>query len=140
MLHADMKIIERYHHSRDVFPDSWRVLPFGSGATFVYQLRDLIFYNTGQDLQLKVRVTDRHLKMELRSQELEPLSYTVYEQDHIFAQDKKGERYRYNQIYRQCKNNTVEPEFLFENFAPVLYSVDESQLQQQWQQIFYLTS
>ena len=103
MLHADMSIVERYHHSRDVFPDSGRVLPFGTGATFVYQLRDLVFYNTGQDLQLKVRVTDRHLKMELRSRDIEPFSYTIYEQDHTFVQDKKGERYRYNQIYRQCK-------------------------------------
>lgn len=31
-IHSDLDIVERYHHSRDVFPDSGRTIPFASGA------------------------------------------------------------------------------------------------------------
>ncbi len=35
-LHAPTQTVERHHHSRDVFPDSGRTLPFGGGATIMY--------------------------------------------------------------------------------------------------------
>jgi len=35
-LHTSLTVVERYRHSYDVFPDSDRTLPFGSGATCAY--------------------------------------------------------------------------------------------------------
>ena len=35
-LHTPLTVVERYRHSHDVFPDSNRTQPFGSGATCAY--------------------------------------------------------------------------------------------------------
>ena len=40
LMHCDTSVKERYHHSLDVFPDSGRSLPFGSGATVLYNFID----------------------------------------------------------------------------------------------------
>ncbi|MEQ6377427.1 VanW family protein [Bacillaceae bacterium S4-13-56] len=62
-LHTPLEIIERHHYSFDPFPDSGRVLPFGSGASVFYNYIDLRFYNpTEQTFQIKVWLTDKHLK------------------------------------------------------------------------------
>ncbi|NLJ32033.1 MAG: VanW family protein [Clostridiales bacterium] len=44
-LHTDLTVTERYRHSYDVFPDENRTQPFGSGATCVYNYRDLMVEN-----------------------------------------------------------------------------------------------
>ena len=52
-LHTPLNITERYRHSYDVFPDSKRTQPFGSGATVSYNYIDLQIYNaTNQPYQL----------------------------------------------------------------------------------------
>jgi len=57
-LHAPFETIERYHHSMDVFPDSGRTLPFGGGATILYNFIDLKAKNTSiYPLQLKIWIT-----------------------------------------------------------------------------------
>lgn len=38
-LHTPLTVVERWRHNYDVFPDSGRTLPFGSGATCSLQLR-----------------------------------------------------------------------------------------------------
>ncbi len=51
-LHTPLTIVERHRHSFDVFPDSNRTQPFGSGATCVYNYRDLrITNNTSETYQ-----------------------------------------------------------------------------------------
>lgn len=35
-LHSELTIVERSRHQYDVFPDSNRTIPFGSGATIAY--------------------------------------------------------------------------------------------------------
>ncbi len=44
-LHTPLVVTERHRHSYDVFPDSNRTQPFGSGATCVYNYRDLQIFN-----------------------------------------------------------------------------------------------
>ena len=44
-LHTPLTVTERYRHSHDVFPDSNRTQPFGSGATCAYPHRDLMIRN-----------------------------------------------------------------------------------------------
>ena len=44
-MHTPLTVDERYRHSHDVFPDSGRTQPFGSGATCAYPHRDLMITN-----------------------------------------------------------------------------------------------
>jgi len=67
-LHVPVTVEERYHHSMDVFPDSGRILPFGSGATILYNFVDLKIKNVSPyPLQLKVWLTKTHLKAQIVS-------------------------------------------------------------------------
>jgi vancomycin resistance protein VanW len=130
LLHADTKIVERYHHSLDVFPDSGRVLPFGSGATCLYNFVDLKIKNSGkQPLQLKIWVTDKHLKAQLLSPEPAREKLSLQEKNHAFI--KKGKKFfRYNEIWRTKKIEGKESgrELIFQNFAPVLYKINEKEI------------
>ncbi len=129
-MHADTKIIERYHHSMDVFPDSGRVLPFGSGATCLYNFIDLKIKNTGAEpLQLKICVTDTHLKGQLVSPKSADAKFSVFEAEHCFVKTTK-KYFRYNEIFRAKKINgqEISQEKLFTNFAPVLYPVTSEYL------------
>ncbi|MER2010304.1 MAG: VanW family protein, partial [Psychrobacillus sp.] len=75
-LHTPLSVIERHHHSFDPFPDSGRTLPFGSGASVFYNYVDLRFYNpTSSSFQIKVWLTDKHLKGAIFSNEEMPYSY-----------------------------------------------------------------
>ena len=130
-LHAPIETIERYHHSMDVFPDSGRTLPFGGGATILYNFIDLKVKNTSTyPLQLKIWLTDNHLKGQILSPRPIPEKFHVFEKNHFFI--KRGQKYfRYNEIYKETKiNGKVEKiEKITTNFAPVLYEATEEYLQ-----------
>lgn len=125
VLHSPLRVIERYHHSFDPFPDEGRVLPFGSGATVFYNYRDYQFRNeTPYTFQLILWLTPKLLEGELRvSQEL-PYSYHVYEKEHAFLKIK-NRYYRKNEIWRQridkSTGRILEEEQLTRNFAEVRY-------------------
>lgn len=124
-LHTDLTITERYRHSYDVFPDSNRTQPFGSGATCVYNYRDLMFTNeTSKIYQIRVKVTDSHLVGEIRCN-VKPLeSYEVYERNHYFQREIFGKYSRNNQIYRKIfdlKGKEIGEEFITENHALMMY-------------------
>lgn len=60
-------MIERHRHSYDVFPDSNRTHPFGSGATCHYPYDDLMIRNDTEDIYpLLVHVGDEYLEGEWR--------------------------------------------------------------------------
>jgi vancomycin resistance protein VanW len=130
LLHAPTQVLERHHHAMDVFPDSGRVLPFGSGATVFYNYIDLKMKNISkQPLQLKIWLTENHLK----GQVLSPLpfrqKYHIREEDHCFY--KCGSSYyRYNVLYRETRveGDVVRTEKLTTNCAPVVYDVDDDSL------------
>jgi vancomycin resistance protein VanW len=44
-LHAGLQIVERHHHSIDIYTDEERFTPLGSDATVVYGYKDLQFKN-----------------------------------------------------------------------------------------------
>lgn len=74
-LHSPLTVIERHRHSYDVFPDSNRTQPFGSGATYAYNYLDLQIKNeTNIPYQLHIQLTDTHLVGEWRANE--PALYT----------------------------------------------------------------
>lgn len=131
-LHAPFEITERYHHSLDVFPDSGRTLPFGGGATILYNFIDLKAKNiSDQPLQIKLWLTADHLKGQILSPQPLAQKFHVFERNHYFI--KRGDHYfRYNEIYRETKvkGNVQKIELVATNFAPVLYSVTEQYLKQ----------
>ncbi|MBU0661399.1 VanW family protein [Patescibacteria group bacterium] len=130
-LHAPIEIVERYHHSKDVFPDSGRVLPFGSGATILYNFVDLKVKNTSDvPLQLKIWLTDNHLKGQIVSSKPVFSKFHVYEKEHFFVK-KQDAYFRYNEIYRDEKIEGIlqGTAKLFTNFAPVLYDIDQGYIE-----------
>ncbi len=124
-LHSPLEILERHHHSFDPFPDSGRVLPFGTGASVFYNYIDLQFRNNlPYTFQFRVWLTEKHLKGDIRVSEELPFSYHVYEKDHRFSMEN-GEYYRSNEIWRRVVDrqtgNTVRHEYLFSNHSLVKY-------------------
>lgn len=124
-LHTSSEIKERHHHSLDVFPDSGRVLPFGSGATILYNFIDLKVKNVSKyPWQIKIWLTDNQLKGQILSNLASQEKIHIFEKNHYFV--KRGNKYfRYNQIYRQfkVKGKVIKTELVTTNFAPVLYPV-----------------
>lgn len=91
-LHSPLEVVERHRHSFDVFPDSNRKLPFGSGATCVYNYRDLQIYNgTGMTFQLIIYLDDEYLYGELRASSEIEQTYEVYEKNHHITHEFWGD-------------------------------------------------
>jgi vancomycin resistance protein VanW len=66
-IHTPLTVVERHRHGYDVFPDSNRTQPFGSGATCYYPYGDLMIRNdTADTYQLSVRVGEQNLEGEWR--------------------------------------------------------------------------
>lgn len=127
-LHSSVEIKERYHHSKDAFPDSGRVLPFGSGATILYNMVDLkVKNNSKKPIQIKIWLTEKHIKCQLLSERHFEKKYHVYEKNHYFVKNRE-KYYRYNELYREVKKEgkTLFKKKITSNFAPVLYSVDKN--------------
>lgn len=125
-LHTPLTVVERYRHSYDVFPDSNRTQPFGSGATCVYNYRDLLIQNdTLQPYQLCVSVTDTELTGAWRSSSPPLYRYHVYEKAHCFRQECWGGYTRNNSLYRKKYDRRsgaeLDDEWITENHALMMY-------------------
>ncbi|RXE59040.1 vancomycin resistance protein [Acetivibrio mesophilus] len=124
-LHTPLTVTERHRHSYDVFPDSDRKLPFGSGATCVYNYRDLqIFNGTDCPFQLKVFLDETHLNGEWRAAEKLGVTYEVYEKKHSITHEYWGGYIRHNEIRRRVYNmerELIEDEYVTENHALMMY-------------------
>ncbi len=125
-LHTPLQVTERYRHSYDVFPDANRTQPFGSGATCVYNYRDLQIYNgTDQCFQLHVFMDEENLIGEWRCVEEPDRQYKVYEKSHWISHEYWGSYMRHNEIYREVYDSNgcmVADEFICENHALMMYS------------------
>ncbi len=127
-LHTPLEITERHHHSFDPFPDENRTLPFGSGAGVFYNYIDLRFFNpTEFTFQIKLWLTDNHLKGAILSKEEIPFSYHVFEKNHRFVQENER-NFRENEIWRAIidrkTGNKVNEELLVKNYAEVKYELN----------------
>lgn len=105
-LHSPLTVVERYRHSFDPFPDSGRVLPFGSGATIFYNYIDLQFRNdTDSTFEILAWVDETFLRGELRADREQPNTYHVVEREHRFLRERtSGKHFRSNEIYRQTRD------------------------------------
>ncbi len=127
-LHTPLEIVERHHHSFDPFPDDNRVLPFGSGAGVFFNYIDLRFYNpTDITFQLRLKLTDNHLKGAIYSDRETPHSYHILEKNHRFLR-KDDKNFRENEIWREAidrrTGNRVSETMVVKNFAEVKYELN----------------
>lgn len=124
-LHSPLTVIERYRHSYDVFPDSRRDQPFGSGATCSYNYLDLQVMNqTEQSYQLLLYIEGDELVGEWRSDAPLKVSYEIHEENHHFTSEWWGGTIRHNQIFRRVSSKEgtfLRNEFVTENHALTMY-------------------
>jgi vancomycin resistance protein VanW len=124
-LHSPLTVTERYRHSYDVFPDSKRSQPFGSGATCAYNYLDLQIKNeTNHAYQLIIYLTDTHLVGEWRADIPQTRTYEVYEKEHWITHEFWGGYVRHNKIYRKVysiEKELIDDEFITENHAIMMY-------------------
>ncbi|MFA7308551.1 MAG: VanW family protein [Patescibacteria group bacterium] len=124
-LHTPLTVTERYLHMYDVFPDSNRTLPFGSGATCSYNYIDLQIRNdTTQPFQLQLSVTDTELVGSFRTTTTLPYSYRVYEVSPEIRHEVWGGYSRHNIIMRDthdASHTRIRSEKICENHAIMSY-------------------
>lgn len=126
-LHTPLQISERHHHSFDPFPDENRVMPFGSGASVFYNYVDLRLTNpTNYPIQLKVWLTEQHLKGSIQCEQEWPIAYHIEERNHRFHREQ-GKKYRENELWRieidKRTGLTLKEELIIHNYAEVKYEL-----------------
>jgi vancomycin resistance protein VanW len=132
-LHTPLEVVERHHHGFDPFPDSGRVLPFGSGATVFYNYGDLRLANrTSQPFQLSVRVGRTRLHGAIATDRPWPLAYHVEEVGHRFVRESGGQVVRDNELWKRTIDRetglTVDRALVTRNHSLVAYPVPPSLL------------
>lgn len=124
-LHTPLAVTERWRHNYDVFPDSGRTQPFGSGATVSYNYIDLQIRNDTQvNYQLRVWLDDQNLYGEWRSCQSPIGSYEVYEREHVIKSEWWGGYTRNNVLFRKVfdlNDNEIGDEFVCANQAIMMY-------------------
>lgn len=124
-LHTPLQVIERHRHGYDVFPDSNRTQPFGSGATCFYPYGDLMIRNpTGNSFQLRLSVGEEYLEGEWRSVVPPDRRYQMVERGHEMRHEWWGGCSRHNKLYRQTytpKGELLGEELMVENHAMMMY-------------------
>jgi vancomycin resistance protein VanW len=125
-LYTPLTVTERWRHNYDVFPDSSRTQPFGSGATVVYNYIDLQINNHTQSAyQLLIELDDENLYGEWRSSHPLEVRYQVYEREHIIQAEWWGGYTRNNVIGRKTydlNGHEIGDEAICANQAIMMYS------------------
>lgn len=126
VLHSPLTVTERHRHSFDVFPDLNRTQPFGSGATCVYNYRDLQVKNETEEMyQIDIKIEGDYLVGEIRSSSLKYLTYELYEKEHEITHEYWGGYIRHNKIFRKILNmneEIIDDRIVCENHALMMYS------------------
>lgn len=127
-LHSDLSITERHRHSFDIFPDDHRTVPFGSGATIVYNYKDLRITNhTSATYQFKFHLDNERLSGKLLCSKKNVRVYAMEERNHCFI-NVGGDLYRSNSLYRHCRDTQTgesSSSLLLHNHCLCQYTQDE---------------
>jgi vancomycin resistance protein VanW len=135
-LHSSLTVKEHHHHQVDIFPDSGRVLPFGSGSGVLYNYGDLQFKNnTNYTFTLKVWLDQDFLRGELWSDQVFDNTYTITEEDHYFYYNSQEKAvYRTNKLYKirmqRQGGKILDKELITHNDSKVLYEVEKKNLRE----------
>lgn len=124
-IHTPLTVTERHRHSYDVFPDSNRTQPFGSGATCFYPHGDLMIRNNTQDTyQLLVWVDDEYLHGQWKASSKPKYRYEIVERNHEMRSEFWGGYSRHNELYQQqfdLENNLLNEQLVVQNSAIMMY-------------------
>lgn len=124
-LHTPLTVIERHHHGYDVFPDSNRTQPFGSGATCFYPYGDLMIRNgTNRDFQLCIQVGKDDLSGKWLSTLPPNEQYKIVEKNHYIRGEYWGGFTRHNELWRAVSDSDgsyLRDEFVTENHVLMMY-------------------
>jgi vancomycin resistance protein VanW len=125
-LHTPLTVVERHRHGYDVFPDSDRSQPFGSGATCFYPYIDLMIQNnTEQDFQLKILVGESDLEGEWRAETPVSNNYQIIERNHKIVAEYWGGYTRRNELHRLTLDSSgllLKEELVAQNNAIMMYA------------------
>ena len=125
-LHTPLDVIERHRHGYDVFPDSNRTQPFGSGATCYYPYGDLMIQNNTEDIyQLKVHVGDEYLEGAWLVNTEPVYHYKIVERNHEMRSEYWGGYSRHNELYQQkydLDGMLLDEKLVVKNSALMMYS------------------
>ena len=125
-LHTPLTVVERHRHSYDVFPDSNRTQPFGSGATCYYPYGDLMIQNNTEDIyQLTITVGKEYLEGEWRVSAPPEYRYEIEERNHEMRPEYWGGYTRHNELYQKrfdLDGNFIEEHLVVKNSAVMMYS------------------
>lgn len=124
--HSPLTIVERHRHGYDVFPDSNRAQPFGSGATCYYPHGDLMLRNDTEDTyQIVLSVGKDYLEGEIRVSSPMTERYCVKERNHRMEPEYWGGYSRHNELYQEIyslEGELLHTRPLVENHAVMMYS------------------
>jgi vancomycin resistance protein VanW len=125
-LHTDLKVVERWRHSFDVFPDVGRTQPFASGATCAYNYIDLQITNpTNDTYQLRINPKGDWLYGSWRSDAPQRHQFEVFERDHEIRHEFWGGYSRHNTLFRNRLDvetgQDLGEDFITENHAILMY-------------------
>lgn len=125
VLHTDLEVIEKYHHSDALFPDEKRRVPFGTGTSIAYKRLDYKFKNTtNHPVQLRIWQDETMIYGEIRSNVPINYKYQLVEEGHHFAMEN-GIFYRNSKVYRIKKdketNQELKKELILDNHSRVMY-------------------
>lgn len=125
-LHTPMDVTERWRHGYDVFPDVNRKIPFACGATLSYNYIDLqIRNNTTEQYQINLRLDEKYLHGEIKSDYEPEFDYEVFETDHLIKIQFWGGYTRHNKIWKRRKSKadgSTDEELITENQAIMMYN------------------
>ncbi|MCL2404026.1 MAG: VanW family protein [Defluviitaleaceae bacterium] len=125
-IHTPLTVTERHRHGYDVFPDSNRTQPFGSGATCFYNYGDLMIKNnTSMNFQLQLNISDKYLEGAWLCDSTPTFRYEVYEKEHYMRSEYWGGYTRHNTICRRkydIHGNLLDDEYVVENHAIMMYA------------------
>lgn len=125
-IHTPLTVVERHRHGYDVFPDSNRTQPFGSGATCFYPYKDLMIKNNTEDTyQLIINVGEEYLEGQWRVSKKPEYKYEVVEKNHEMKAEYWGGYSRHNEIYQQCydiEGTLLSEKLVVKNSAIMMYS------------------
>lgn len=124
-IHTPLTVTERHRHGYDVFPDSNRTQPFGSGATCFYPHGDLMIRNNTQDeYQLLVWLDEEYLHGEWRLSSEPEYRYEIVERNHEMRSEFWGGYSRHNELYQQkfdLEGNMLDEQLIVQNSAIMMY-------------------